>query len=81
MISATVDIVVAAIPHSRALAVLASAEPCVVPRDDLLRLLTVAGLFDTQVYHAVAGSPEDPVVVDQMGLLKAIEWARESSHT
>jgi len=63
------------------LAVLASAEPCVVPRDDLLRLLTVAGLFDTHVYHAVAGSPEDPVVVDQMGLSKAIEWARESSHT
>ncbi len=42
------------------LAVLASTEPCVVPRDDLLRLLTVAGLFDTHVYHAVAGSPEDP---------------------
>ncbi len=62
------------------LAVLASAEPCVVPRDDLLRLLTVAGLFDTQVYHAVAGSPEDPVVVDQMGLLKAMEGAQESSH-
>ncbi len=65
------------LPH---LAVLASAEPCVVPRDDLLRLLTVAGLFDTHVYHVVAGSPENPVVVDQMGLLKALEWARDSSH-
>jgi len=59
------------------LAVLASHDPCQVPRADLLWLLTLAGLEDTHLYHTVADSAADPLLVDQGGMLQAIEWARE----
>ena len=57
---------------------MADATPCLVPRDDLLRLLTLAGLEDTDVFRVIAKGDASTLTTDRTGLLAAIEVARES---
>lgn len=46
------------------LAGFAAINPRTVPRADLLRLLTVAGLAETHLFGVIADSEANPVTVD-----------------
>ena len=61
------------------IAALASATPCQVPRADLLRLLTRAGLGKTQAFRAVADMAADPVTVNCTALLRLVAIIQEKS--
>ena len=54
------------------IAALASATPCRVPRAELLRLLILAGLGDTDAFRAVTNMTADAVTVDPAALLQVI---------
>ena len=56
---------------------MADATPCLVPRDDLLRLITLAGLADTDVFRIIAKDGANTLTTHRTGLLAAIEMARE----
>ena len=58
---------------------LAHATPCVVPRADVLRLLAMAGLSNTDAFGIIAQGCDDPLTTHRTGLLAAIEFAREAT--
>jgi hypothetical protein len=66
---------VSRISFLRRVGALASTDPCMVARADLLRLLAMAGLSNTQTYHIVAKGNADPVPVTAGDLLKTVEMA------
>ena len=57
---------------------LADATPCVIQRDDLLRLLALAGLAETHLSRVIAAGSANTLTTDRTGLLAAIEAAREA---
>ncbi len=62
------------------MAIIASAEPCQVPREGLLRLITLAGFGpETVVYQDVAAEGES-VLALRAGLLEFIRMAREGAN-
>ena len=79
----------AALPHSmepiaiflRRLDGLAEAMPCVIHRADLLRLLALTGLVDTDAFGVIAQGGNDPLTTERTGLLAAIEFARRADRT
>ena len=59
---------------------LASRDPCIVPKADMLRLVTLAGFERTHLaYHQVEAA-DDPVLVLRDGALKLIGMARSQAH-
>lgn len=54
---------------------LAAADPCVVPRADLLRLLAMAGLADTHTFRTIQDGDADWVTVSGADLLKTVGLA------
>jgi len=58
------------------MAELAAADPCLVPRGDLLRLLAMAGMSNTTAYWTVINSKLDPVTVEAGELLRVVGMVR-----
>ncbi len=61
------------------MAALASATPCRVSRAELLRLLTLAGLGDTDAFRAVANMTADAVTVDPAALSQVVAMVRSTT--
>ncbi len=59
------------------LTILCNAEPCMLPRADLLRLLVLAGWGPETPAYAEMARMDDPVLLTREGVLETIRWARE----
>ncbi len=59
------------------MAIYASAQPCHVPRDALLRLLVLAGFGPHTMIHEEVAAAGDSVLVERKGLLEFIQMARD----
>ena len=55
---------------------LVARDPCLVPKADMLRLVTLAGFEWTHLAYRQAKAADDPVVALRDGVLKLIGMAR-----
>jgi hypothetical protein len=63
------------------LTILASTNPCTIPRDELLALVLAAGFSPSDLVYTEIMAADDPVLVDPEGVREMIRMAREAIRT